>query len=428
MTPFHLAALLLVLVATVGWVNVRFLRLPTGVAMVLAGSLGAAGLLLLRWRLPDSGAASAITALSKLDFTKAILDYLLAFLLFAGALQVDLADLRRRALAVWTLATLGVLASTIIVGFGLWLGGKGLGVDLPLAWALVFGALISPTDPIAVLAAVRDGGFSRKLQSILQGEALFNDGVGVVIFSAAVAVAAGGGELHPIAALGRVGLEAIGGLVLGLALGWVAISATRAIDDYAVEVAITLALAAGAYSLAQALHVSGPIAAVGAGLLVGDRGVQTAMSDTTRRYVRGFWSLVDEILNAAVFLLLGLELAVLGLPWRDAGLWLLAIGLVLAARLVVVAPWGALMRIRYEERGATSVLMWGGLHGALSLALALSVPETGPRDRVLSITYAVVLFSVLVQGLTFPALARRLGRNQRVGAVDEARSDGDFHD
>jgi CPA1 family monovalent cation:H+ antiporter len=409
MTPFHLAALLLVLVAAIGWLNVRLLHLPTGVAMVLAGSLGAAGLLLLRWIAPGGGAAAAIATLGRVDFTKAILDYLLAFLLFAGALQVDLAALRRRALAIWTLATLGVMASTAIVGGGLWLGAKGLGVELPLPWALVFGALISPTDPIAVLAAVRNGGFSKPLQSVLQGEALFNDGVGVVIFSAAVAVAAGGGELHPLTALGQVGLEAAGGLLLGLALGWIAILATRAIDDYAVEVAITLALAAGAYSLAQMLEVSGPIAAVGAGLLVGDRGVQTAMSDTTRRYVRGFWGLVDEILNAAVFLLLGLELAVLGLAWRDAGLWLLAIALVLAARLVVVAPWGAIMRLRREACGATPVLVWGGLHGALSLALALSLPDTGPRDRVLSITYAVVLFSVVVQGLTFPAVARRLG-------------------
>jgi CPA1 family monovalent cation:H+ antiporter len=409
MTPFHLAALLLVLVAAIGWLNVRLLHLPTGVAMVLAGSLGAAGLLLLRWIAPGGGGAAAIATLGRVDFTKAILDYLLAFLLFAGALQVDLAALRRRALAIWTLATLGVMASTAIVGGGLWLGAKGLGVELPLPWALVFGALISPTDPIAVLAAVRNGGFSKPLQSVLQGEALFNDGVGVVIFSAAVAVAAGGGELHPLTALAQVGLEAAGGLLLGLALGWIAILATRAIDDYAVEVAITLALAAGAYSLAQMLEVSGPIAAVGAGLLVGDRGVQTAMSDTTRRYVRGFWALVDEILNAAVFLLLGLELAVLGLAWRDAGLWLLAIALVLAARLVVVAPWGAIMRLRREACGATPVLVWGGLHGALSLALALSLPDTGPRDRVLSVTYAVVLFSVVVQGLTFPAVARRLG-------------------
>lgn len=410
MTPFHLASLLLVLVAAVGWLNVRALRLPTGVAMVLAGSLGAAGLLALRWTFPDSGAAAAITALAGVDFTKAILDYLLAFLLFAGALQVDLDGLRRRALAVWTLATLGVAASTVIVGVGLWLGGKALGVDLPLVWTLVFGALISPTDPIAVLAAVRSGGFSRQLQSILQGEALFNDGVGVVIFSAAVAVAVGGGELHPLSALAQVAVEAVGGLLLGLALGYVAIRASRAIDDYAVEVAITLALAMGVYSLAEALHVSGAIAAVGAGLLVGDRGVATAMSDTTRRYVRGFWSLVDEILNAAVFLLLGLELAVLGLAWRDAGLWLLAIGLVLVARLVVVAPWGTILRIRHEERGATPVLVWGGLHGALSLALALSLPYTEWRGQILSITYAVVLFSVVAQGLTFPALAKRLGR------------------
>lgn len=408
MTPFHLAALLLVLVAGIGWLNVRLFHLPTGVAMVMAGSLGAGLLLTVRSFAPQSGAAEAIGTLGELDFTATILDYVLAFLLFAGAMQVDLGELRKRGVAIWTLATVGVIASTVIVGVGVWLGARALAIDFPLPWGFVFGALISPTDPVAVLAAVRQGGFSRLLQSTLQGEALFNDGVGIVIFTAAVAVAVGGETLHPLEAIGRVGTEAIGGLGLGLALGFVAIRAIRVIDDYAIEVAITLALAMSAYSLAQILHVSGPIAAVGAGLLMGERGVETAMSEATRRHVRAFWNLIDEILNAAVFLLLGLELAVLDLQWRDAGLWALAIVLVIAARCLVVLPWGAFYRLRREQPGATMVLLWGGLHGALSLALAMSLPDTGPRGLVLSATFAVVLFSVVVQGLTFPRLARRL--------------------
>lgn len=408
MSLFDIAAAFLCLVAAVGWLNSRFLRLPSGVAMVLAGACGAAVLLALQGLGDLSQTAGvALTTLRRLDFPKAVLGYLLAFLLFAGAMQVDLGELRRRRLSVWSLATLGVLASTFMVGGGLWLAARGLGLELPLAWAFVFGALISPTDPIAVLAVVRQGRLSKLLQSVLQGEALFNDGVGIVVFFAAVAVASGGKDVQPVQAVVRVFVEAGGGLALGLVSGIVAVRAMRAIDDYAVEASITLGLAMGAYAAAQALHISGPIAAVAAGLIVGDGGVASAMSETTRRYLQGFWTLIDEILNALLFLMLGLELVVVGFNPRDAGFWLAAIGLVLAARLVVVLPWGAFFRRRHDERGAVAILAWGGLHGALSLALALSLPVTGSRDLILSTTYVVVLFSVAAQGLTFPWLARR---------------------
>ncbi len=408
MSLFDIIAAFLCLVALVGWLNSRFLQLPSGVAMVLAGACGA-GVLLALQGLGDLSAAAgvALTTLRRLDFPKTVLGYLLAFLLFAGAMQVDLGELRRRRLSVWSLATLGVLASTFMVGGGLWLAARWLGLELPLAWAFVFGALISPTDPIAVLAVVRQGRLSKLLQSVLQGEALFNDGVGIVVFFAAVAVASGGQDPQPVHAIVRVFVEAGGGLALGLVSGIVAVRAMRAIDDYAVEVSITLGLAMGAYAAAQALHISGPIAAVAAGLIVGDGGTASAMSETTRRYLQGFWTLIDEILNALLFLMLGLELVVVGLNLRNAGFWLAAIGLVLAARLVVVLPWGAFFRRRHDERGAIAILAWGGLHGALSLALALSLPATGSRDLILSTTYVVVLFSVAVQGLTFPWLAGR---------------------
>jgi CPA1 family monovalent cation:H+ antiporter len=405
---FQLAALFLTLVGAVGWVNARFWRLPSGVVMVLAGLIGAAGLALLGRVAPLAG-GEVVAVIAGLDFPQTVLGYMLGFLLFAGAMQVDLGELRRQGLSVLALATLGVLASTAIVGFGVWAAAGALGFDLPLAWALVFGALISPTDPIAVLAAVRVGGLSKTMDAVLQGEALFNDGVGIVVFTAAVAIAVGGG-VEPGQAILHVGVEAVGGLLLGAVAGWVTIRAMRAIDDYAVEVGLSLALATGVYAGAQALHLSGPIAVVVAGLMIGDfgeSGLNNAMSEATRRYLKAFWTLIDELLNALLFLLLGLELVVVGFDVQHAGLWLAAIALVLAARLLVVSPWGPYLKRRSGERGAALVLTWGGLHGALSLALALTLPDHPARALILSTTYAVVVFSVVVQGLTFPRLAAR---------------------
>lgn len=415
MNAFDLVATFLAAIGLAGWINARFLRLPTATIMVLAGLAGGGGLLLAASALPAPNFASNLVAvIGGLNFPQTVLRYMLGLLLFAGAMQVKLAELRRRILAVFTLATGGVLASTAVVAGGLWLTAQALDLPLTLPWALVFGALISPTDPIAVLAAVKQGGLSKSLEAVLQGEALFNDGVGIVLFTAAVAIAAGG-EAHPLETLGAVGMEAIGGLLLGAAAGWVVVSAMRAIDDYAVEVGLTLALAVGAYALAGALNLSGPIAVVAAGLVVGESGFKTAMSDLTQRYVRGFWTLVDEILNALLFLLLGLELLVVPLDGRWAGAWLAAVGLVLLARFLVVLPWGAYFRRREQERGASLLLAWGGMHGALSLALALSLPEGPARGLILSTTFAVVLTSVLVQGLTFGPLAARLAKRPAGG-------------
>ena len=411
MTAFDLAALFISLVAAAGWVNARWLRLPPSVVMLAAGALGS-GVLIVGRRVPSvSPAADAVSHLiGQVNFPETVVGYMLAFLLFAGAMQVDLGELRRRTTAVVSLATLGVLASTLIVGVGVWLGARALDLPVSLPWAMVFGALISPTDPVAVLTTVKGGELPRSLQATLQGEALFNDGVGIVVFLAALAFAAGGHAVQPAVAALQVGVQALGGLALGLGAGAVVVRAMRAIDDYAVEVTLSLALAAGVYAGGQALHVSGAIAAVAAGLMVGDRGVKTAMSDTTRRYVQGFWTLVDELLNALLFLLLGLQTAVLPLDLRDFGLCALAIPLVLVARFAVVLPWGAYYRFRHDEQGASLILAWGGLRGALSLALALQAPAGPARAVILSATYAVVVFAVVVQGLSFASLVSALKR------------------
>ena len=403
MTLFQLAAVFLTLVAGAGWINTRFLRLPSSVAMLLAGAAIPAIQPL------SSRFGFDLTSLGRqVDFPGTVMGSMLAFLLFAGATQVDLTEMRRRRASVWSLATLGVLVSTALVGGGLWLAARTLGLALPLPWALAFGALISPTDPIAVLAAVKGEGLSAALRTVLQGEALFNDGVGIVVFTALATLLTGGPAPNLWATAGLVVVQDAGGLALGLAGGWLTIRLMRAVDDYAVDVTLTLALAAGVYALAQALHLSGPIAAVAAGLLVGDKDAASAMSDTTRRYVSGFWTLVDEVLNALLFLLLGLQLLVVQFQARHVGLWLVAIVLVLAARLLVVAPWGGFFAHRRGERGATRLLVWGGLHGALSLALALTLPEGPARGLILSVTYAVVVFSLVAQGLTFPRLVKRI--------------------
>jgi CPA1 family monovalent cation:H+ antiporter len=408
-SPFELAALFLTLVAIGGWLNARTLRLPHGVAMLFIGMGGALIILAVGRVLPGLGGA-VLGAVSGVNFANTVLGYLLAFLLFAGAMQVDLAELRRRMLSVWTLATVGVVASTAVVGVGAWAAAQALGVDLSLPWALVFGALISPTDPVAVLATIKDGRLSHTLRAILQGEALFNDGVGIVVFTALVAFASGA-QPSAADALWSVFVQSVGGLALGAGGGYLVLRAMQTIDDFVVEVALTLALATGACAAGQALHLSGPIAVVGAGLLIGDAHSRTVMSETTQLYLKSFWTLVDELLNALLFLLLGLQLFTV--PWRPtlAGVCLAATLLVLGARFAVVLPWAAYLRLRHAERGANLLLAWGGLHGALSLALALSVPPGPARPAILAATYVTATVSVALQGLTFAPLTRWLRRS-----------------
>ncbi len=409
MTFFEMAALFMCLVAVGGWMNARTLKLPHGVAMMLVGAAGALALGGLHRLWPAyAGVNAVIDAVEHIDFPQTVLGFLLGFLLFAGAMQVDVSELRRRSLSVWTLATIGVAASTLIVGVGVWLAAGWLGFALSLPWALVFGALISPTDPVAVLATLKRGQLSPALRVVLQGEALFNDGVGIVVFTALVAFAAGQAP-SPGGALLHVRGQAAGGLALGLGAGWAATWAIRRTGDHVAEVTLSLALAMGVYAAAQAIGLSGPIAAVGAGLVLGD--AIPGMAEATQATLTTFWSLVDEVLNAVLFFLLGLLLLVVPLAPRTAGLAAAAIGLVLAARLVVVLPWGAYFHIRHREPAASRILVWGGLHGALSVALALTLPPGPARPLILAITYAVCAFSVAVQGISFAPYAARLARS-----------------
>ncbi|HEX3917197.1 MAG TPA: sodium:proton antiporter [Caulobacteraceae bacterium] len=408
MSLFQVIAAFLTVMAVVGWANARTLKLPQSVAMLSAGVL-LAGVLFAAQSVigPFWGFDSVRAEILRLDFSEAVLGYMLAFLLFSGGMQVDLGEFNNRRLAITSLATLGVLISTVLVGVGVWGAAALVGIPLTLPWALVFGALISPTDPVAVMANVRSGVLSRRLGAVLQGEALFNDGVGLVAFTAALTFAASGVAPDPGHTAAIIVEAAGGGLLLGLAGGYLVSWFMRVIDDYVVELTASLALAAGVYVLAEMLHVSGSIAAGAAGLVVGSYGVKTAMSEATRAHIQSFWHLADEVLNGLLFLLLGLQIFIVPFDLQEVGLWLAAIALTVLARLIVVLPWGVYFHLRHDERRPSLMLAWGGLRGAISLALALTLPRGEPKPTLLATTFAVVIFSVLIQGLSFGPLARR---------------------
>lgn len=408
---FDMIAILLVLTAVFGWVNHVLIRLPHTVGLLVMGLAASLVLIGIEIARPEEHLYENLTLLLRqIDFKSTVLDGLLAFLLFAGALHVDLSLLKRRAWSVGVMATLGVTISTVIIGGGLWWISRVLGIPLPLEWAFVFGALISPTDPVAVLSTLKSVHVPETLEADMSGESLFNDGVGVVVFTVLVAVATrageGGIDVHHIAELFFV--EALGGAVLGLGTGYLAYRSMRAIDNYPLETLISLAVAAGTYAVASKFHMSGPIAVVVAGILIGNRGAQDAMSDLTQRYVFGFWQLVDEILNSVLFLLIGLEVLVVSFDLGYVWLSIASIPLVLLARFLAVAtPVFALQTRQKFASGTIAVLTWGGLRGGISIALALSLPEVPEKPVLLAATYAVVVFTIVVQGLSLRSVVSR---------------------
>ncbi|MBV9125517.1 MAG: sodium:proton antiporter, partial [Planctomycetes bacterium] len=364
-------------------------------------------------------------------FSQALLHGMLGFLLFAGSLHLSLNELAQQKLTIAALATLGVVLSTLVVGGLTWTVFWGLGQSMPPIYCLLFGALISPTDPIAVLAMLKHLKAPRPLEVTIAGESLFNDGVGVVVFLGLLEVAVGGHGFEP-GRLARLFLqEAVGGAVFGLLAGLVVYWLLKSVDAYQVEILLSLALVAGGYALAEALNLSGPIAMVVAGLVIGNHGRQFAMSSETSRNLDLFWELVDEILNAVLFVLMGLEMLVITFTTSYLVAGVLAIVIVLVGRLVSVglATW-MLRRLQPVDRATFRILIWGGLRGGLSVAMALSLPthldgsEVPEREGILVITYVVVVFSILVQGLTIGPLTRRwlAGAVRPVVGLKEAAS------
>ncbi len=411
MDIFDTAAVLITLAALFSYVTNRFLRMPTTIGIMIISLVLSLGLLFLHalgWTVPEQQAERLVGGI---DFHETLMEGMLSFLLFAGALHINLDDLRQQKWVVLSLATVGVVLSTFIVGALAWLIFNGLGIDMPWLYCLLFGALISPTDPIAVMGILKTVGAAKSLEIKIAGESLFNDGIGVVVFLVILGVVQGVSE-PTIAGIGGLLLqEAGGGIVFGLVIGLVAFALLRSIDNYQVEVLLTLALVMGGYAAAHALHISGPIAMVVAGLVIGNHGRVLAMSDTTREHLDNFWELMDEILNAVLFVLIGLEVLLLSFRGEYLLAILAVIPAVLAARYVSVGlPVMLMRRFRDFSPRVVEILTWGGLRGGISVALVLSLPASPERDAILTTTYAVVVFSIIVQGLTIGKLVKQAAR------------------
>jgi len=418
MNLYHIAVVLIVLAALFGYVNQRFLRLPFTIGLMVVSILFSAILMGIGLWAPQLHEMEEFFV-RQIDFEGLLMEGMLSFLLFAGALHIDFRQLAAQRWPILIFATLGVLTSTFLIGgitYGMLLL---LGLDQPFIYCLLFGALISPTDPIAVLGILKKAGVPKQLEAKIAGESLFNDGIGVVIFLTIYQIASGGDGHGGGSGFGDVAFlfleEVGGGVLLGGLLGAGAYYLMRTIDSYEVEVLITLALVMGGYWLASYMHFSGPLAMVVAGLMIGhDRFRTSSMSETTEKYVDDFWELLDVLLNAVLFVLIGLEIVILQLNGGYVLAGLLAIPVVLLCRFTALGIPIYLLGKRLDFLPGTNVILtWGGLRGGISIALALSLDASMARDLILTMTYVVVVFSIVVQGLTVgKVVERRLGAQQ----------------
>ncbi len=416
LSPFDAAAILIVLAASLGYLNHRFLKLPPSVGLTMMGALASLIVVGLDRVLPGSTVGHDVVGfIAGIDFHTTLMDGMLSFLLFAGALHVDWIEMQRGRWPILVLSTIGVLISTALIGAGFYMLCLMLGLGIPFIWCFVFGALISPTDPVSVMGVLKRARVTPTLEATVAGESLFNDGVGVVVFAILLSSALSGAPFS-FAHAGHLFLvEAGGGVALGLAIGWVAFRAMRSIDEYRTEVLISLAVVMGGYALARWIHVSGPVAMAVAGLLIGNAGVAEAMSDTTRDYVLKFWALLDDILNAVLFLLIGLEVVTIPSDPRLLLVGVAAIPLVLLARASsVLLPLAGLWPFLTLGPLAPATLIWGGLRGGISIALVLALPDGPARSVTLAATYLIVLFSVIVQGGSIERVLARVARRDEV--------------
>ena len=407
MNTLNLAAILVTLAAVFSYINHRYIRLPNTIGLMLIALVMSMSLIVMGYFGLTGIEQHAQEILAGIDFNTTLMHGMLSFLLFAGALHVNLSDLADQKWIIAILATFGVTLSTFLIGVMTWYVLGWIGFQLPLIYCLLFGALISPTDPIAVMGILKTAGAPKSLETKIAGESLFNDGVAVVIFLVLLSIATSDTEMTA----GHIALlfveEAVGGIVYGLAIGFLTYHMLKNVNNYQVEILLTLALVMGGYALATAIHVSAPLAMVVAGLIIGNHGRQFAMSEYTKEHLDTFWELVDEILNAVLFVLIGLELLVL--TFIDDYLFasLLMIPMVIVVRFISVGLPIGLLRLKREfSPHVVKILTWGGLRGGISVALALSLPTGSERELVLSLTYVVVIFSIVVQGLTIGKLVR----------------------
>ena len=410
MDYFVIASILVLISAIFGYINVRFLKMPNTIGLMLITIVFTLGVFALSY-FDDTLLNAEKFIITQIDFKSILLDVMLSFLLFAGALHTNFEQLKVQRWPVLAFATFGVLISTFLVGGAMFYALPIIGLHIDFIYCLLFGALISPTDPIAVLGILKKAGVPKKLETKIVGESLFNDGVGVVIFLTIFKIADLGIEnVSALEVVELFGVEVLGGIVLGLVLGWITYRLMKSIDDYDIEVIITLAAVMGGTVLAQKLHISAPLAMVTAGLVVGNDTVRdSAMSKTTETYVDKFWELLDILLNTILFVLIGMEMLVLTFKFEYLTAGLLAIPLVLVCRYISLLVPIKFFENKLDFVPKTNLIMtWGGLRGGISIALALGLTEVMERDLILVITYVVVVFSILIQGMTVGKLVKKL--------------------
>jgi len=407
---FFIITVLVFLSAIFGYINVRFLKLPNSIGLMLITILFTLGVFALSYF--DSTLLDAERyIITHIDFKTVLLDIMLSFLLFAGALHTNFQQLRVQRWPVLIFATFGVVLSTFLVGIAMYYVLQIVGLNVEFIYCLLFGALISPTDPIAVLGILKKAGVPKKLEAKIVGESLFNDGVGVVVFITIFQIASlGSGEVEVLDIVKLFGQEVIGGIVLGMILGWITYRLMKSIDDYDIEVIITLAAVMVGTVVAHKLHLSAPLAMVTAGLIVGNDTVRgSAMSEITENYVDKFWELIDILLNTILFVLIGMEILVLALEGEYILAGFISIPIVLLCRYTSLLIPINFFKKRLDFVPKTNLIMtWGGLRGGISIALALSLTEVMERDLFLVITYIVVVFSILIQGLTVGKLVKKV--------------------
>ena len=405
----EISAIFLSLTALLTYVNHRFIGLPTTIGVMVISILLSIGAIFLGSLGFDQLIDYEVSLLEQLDFTEVLLDGMLSMLLFAGALHINISDLKRYKLPIGILAFFGTIVSAMLIAIALYFMLPLFGFGLPFLWCFLFGALISPTDPIAVMGILSSAGAPKSIETVIAGESLFNDGIGVVIFVLLLGILSSGDIPTANYVAHTLAVEAGGGIIFGLGLGAILYYMLKSIDSYQEEVLLTLAGVIGGYALASHWHLSGPLAMVMMGLMVGNRGRALAMSDKTRHYIDLFWELIDEILNAILFVLIGLEVVMIaysGNLFIAAGL---TIVIALLARFIVVGMTTKTFHRQLDlPTGAWKVLTWGGLRGGISVALVLQLPLGTERDILLALTYAVVIFSILVQGLSVGKVAKSI--------------------
>ncbi|SEA28327.1 sodium/proton antiporter, CPA1 family [Flavobacterium gillisiae] len=408
MDLFHLFSILIVLSAGFAYINFRILKLPNAIGLMLVSLIFSFIILILGYYFPTFKESIALK-MDNINFSELLLEGMLSFMLFAGAIHIKFKDLNNEKLSILLFSTISVLISTFIIGFASYYLLTFMGINVKLIHAMLFGALISPTDPIAVLSILKSAGVSKSLETKIAGESLFNDGVAVVVFITILKLAQPGANLEISSILLLFGQEAIGGLLLGLGIGYIGYKLIASIDNYQVEVLITLAIVMGGYTFAHFIHVSGPLAMVAAGLITGNQGKKLGMSDVTAEYIDKFWELVDEILNAVLFVLIGLELLIIQTNEKILFAAIILLLITLITRYISIYIPSIAVRLKEKITQKTIlILTWGGLRGGISIALALSIAPEFSKDIWVTITYVIVCFSILVQGMTIGKFAKRM--------------------